>query len=120
MSYDIDVPSLQAILMAVATEGTSLHDAVNAAKTGGDDTAGQFGTATEVAEAFTSFWTPRADVGQRISSLVFRKAETVAVATQAFLAGDDEMHYNAHSIMTRVDTGYVPPLFRPQPLTPLD
>lgn len=120
MAYDIDVPSLQAILMAVAVEGTALHDTANDAADGGDDVGGRFGTATEVSEAFAAFWTPRRDVGQRISSLVFRKAETVAAATQAFLAADDEMQYNARSIMTRVDTGYVPPLFRPQPLTPLD
>lgn len=119
MNYDIDVSAVQAVLMAVAVEGTALNESANAAKQAGDDAAAKFGMAGEVAEAFADFWKTRDDVAQRISSLVFRKADSVAEATQAFVAADGEMTDSADRAIAAVSTAYTSPVPRHRPMTPV-
>lgn len=118
--YDIDVSALQAVLMAVAVDGTALHQAANEARAGGDEAAGQFGTAEGVAEAFGVFWAPRDDLGQRVASLVFRKADAVAEAAQAFVEADGEMSSTALRSLAEIHTGYAPPVSRPRPGAPVE
>ena len=119
MNYDIDTAAVQAVLMAVAVEGTALNESANAARQAGDDAAAGFGTAQEVAEAFTYFWRTREDVAQRVSSLVFRKADSVAEAAQAFVAANQEMTDSAHQALARINTDFAAPVPRHRPKTPV-
>lgn len=119
MHYDIDPAAVQAVLMAVAVEGTALNESANAARQAGDDAAAGFGMARDVAEAFTNFWKLRDDVAQRVSSLVFRKADSVAEAAQAFVAANREMTDSAHQALTRTSTDFAAPVPRHRSKTPV-
>ena len=119
MNYDIDVSAVQAVLMAVAVEGAALNDCANAAKQAGDDAVASFGTAEEVAEAFAGFWKTRDDTAQRVSSLVFRKADSLADAVAAFVAGDGEMTDSADRALARLSTSHAAPVPRHRPITPV-
>lgn len=120
MTYDIDVSVLQSVLMTVAVEGAALDRMAGGARAGGDEAARQFGTAVEAAEAFAGFWAPREDLGQRVASLVFRKADAVAEAAQAFVEADGEMGNTALRYLAEIHTGYAPPVGRPRPGTAVE
>lgn len=120
MNYTIDVPAVQAVLMAIAAEGTALNAAAGAAKAAGDEAAAGFGTAAEVAEAFAGFWNQRDDVAQRVSSLVYRKADSVSDAVQAFVAADWEMTQSAERALTAISTSYTAPVPGRKPMTAVE
>lgn len=106
MNYTVDVPAVQAVLMRVAAEAAALNEAANAAETAGGTAAALFGTAAEVSEAFTGFWKHREDVGQQVSRLVLRRADSVADAARAFAAADGEMTDTAGRALAATGTGY--------------
>jgi hypothetical protein len=90
-SWDIRPEALHAALADVAADGQSMALAAEDAASSGEEAAGAFGTASEVAGAFERFWAPRKDVGRRAASLVFHKAAVVAETAQLYLAADGEM-----------------------------
>lgn len=102
-SWDIRPDALHVVLTDVAADGQSMAKASDDAASFGEETAASFGTASDVAEAFAAFWTPRQDVGQRIASLVFHKASVVAEAAQLFEQADGDMSETAVTAVESLD-----------------
>lgn len=109
MTYKIDKGQLHAVLVDVAADGQSLQLSANDTKTAGDDAAEKFGTATTVSAAFTRFWTPRDDLGQRAASLVFRKSESLSETAVVLISADGAMTNDASAAARRIPTSYAPP-----------
>lgn len=109
MAYKIDKGQLHAVLVDVAADGQSLQLSAKDTLTAGDDAKEKFGTATTVSEAFTRFWTPRDDLGQRAASLVFRKAESLSQTAVALIGADGKMTDGASAALRRVPSSYEPP-----------
>ncbi|MBD8044235.1 hypothetical protein H9638_10500 [Arthrobacter sp. Sa2BUA2] len=108
MQYEIQPAAIHAVVIDVAADGQALHQAGNAAADTAADLAGSFGSADVVAGAFASFWTPRQDVAQRISSLVFRKTTALTDVAQALIDADGEMSAAAQSALSTLPTAYAP------------
>ena len=104
-SWDIRPELLHAALADVAADGQSMALAADAAARAGDETAGAFGTASDVAAAFGRFWAPRKDVGRMAASLVFHKAGAAAGLVELFGAADAEMSDAASSAGASVASG---------------
>ncbi|WP_312179043.1 DUF6507 family protein [Arthrobacter sp.] len=107
MQYEIQPAAIHAVVVDVAADGQALHQAGAAAADTAGELAGSFGSADAVAGAFSSFWAPRQDVAQRISSLVFRKATALTEAAQAFVDADGEMSAAAKSALSTLPTAYL-------------
>ncbi|MFB9797498.1 DUF6507 family protein [Arthrobacter citreus] len=106
--YSVNPSGIHATLVDVAADGQSLAQAAKAARDCGDAAAGSFGTATAVAAAFKGFWSGREDVGERIASLLFRKADAVSAAASAFVEADHEMTATASAALAKLPAGYAP------------
>jgi hypothetical protein len=104
-SWDIKPEALHVVLTDVAADGQSMAKACGDAVSFGEETAASFGTASDVAEAFAGFWTPRQDIGQRIASLAFHKASVVAEAAQLFEQADGHMSETAVAAVESLDAG---------------
>ncbi|WAP52350.1 hypothetical protein OL239_03450 [Arthrobacter sp. ATA002] len=104
----MDLPEIHAALVDIAADGESLTRAAQAARACGETVAGSFGTATVVAAAFSSFWSGRDDVGERVGSLLFRKAGAVSTAASAFAAADSDMSATASAALVALPTDYAP------------
>lgn len=109
MAYQITPGALHAIFIDVAADGESLRSAATDTKTAGETVQDNFGTATSVKAAFDRFWGPRDDVGQRASSLVFRKAASVADTAVALIDADGVMSDEATTAVGRIPTSYTAP-----------
>ena len=107
-TYSVKPSGIHATLVDVAADGQSLAQAAKAARNCGDLAAGSFGTATTVAAAFKGFWSGRDDVGERIASLLFRKADAVSAAASAFVEADNEMTSTASAALAKLPAGYAP------------
>ncbi|MCQ1996482.1 DUF6507 family protein [Arthrobacter sp. zg-Y1171] len=112
MTYEILPDQIHGTLTAIAADGNAMHRAATDAGTSAAEIAGTFGAATEVASAFTAFWSPRDETAQRVSSLLFRKATAVAEAAQAFITADGEMATTATAALSSLPADYAPPLQR--------
>jgi hypothetical protein len=93
--YSVDPAGIQLTLIDVGADGESLRQTAATTRELGDKVAATFGTAAVVSEAFSRFWGVRDDVGERIASLVFRKAGAVSDAAHAFMDADSEMAVTA-------------------------
>lgn len=102
----MDPAGIHATLVNVASDGESLLHAARDTRQFGDTASGSFGTADIVASAFGSFWAGRDDVGERVASLLFRKADAVSTAAHAFVTADDEM---ASTALDKLPATYMPP-----------
>ena len=109
MQYEIQPAAIHAVVVDVAADGQALQQAGTAAAETAGGLAAGFGSAAVVAGAFSSFWTPRQDVAQRISSLVFRKATALTEAAQAYIDADVEMTAAAQSALSTLPTAYAAP-----------
>lgn len=107
-SYSMDPSGIHATLVDIAADGQSLTQAAKAARTCGDKAAGYFGTATVVADAFNRFWSDRDDVGERVASLLFRKADAVSTAASAFSEADGTMAAAASAALAKLPADYAP------------
>ncbi len=101
--YSVDPAGIQLTLIDVAADGESLRQAAASTRGSGDKVLAAFGTAVVASEAFSRFWGVRDDVGERIASLVFRKAGAVSDAAHAFVAADGEM---ASAALARMPAAY--------------
>ena len=108
MQYEIQPAVIHAVVVDVAADGQALQQAGTAATETAGDLTGGFGSADVVAGAFSSFWAPRQDVAQRISSLVFRKTTALTEAAQALVDADGEMSAAAQSALSTLPTAYAP------------
>lgn len=106
--YSVQPSGIHATLVDVAADGQSLTQAAKDARTCGETVAGSFGTAAAVAAAFQTFWSGRDDVGERVASLLFRKADAVAAAAAAFVEADSDMAAAASSALARLPAHYAP------------
>lgn len=107
--YDMHPEGLHATLVDVAADGQSLAQAAEHTKNSGENVSASFGTADVVAAAFNGFWAARDDVGERVSSLLFRKADAVATAASAFVEADSDMASAASEALTQLPATYAPP-----------
>lgn len=104
----MDPSGIHATLVDVAADGQSLAEAAKATRACGDTVAGSFGTATVAASGFKSFWSGRDDVGERVASLLFRKADAVSTAASAFTEADAGMASAASAALAKLPTDYAP------------
>lgn len=100
MKYTMDLPIIHQILMDVAGAGEALGASVKETNDAAVHIAGSFGDIDKVRSAFDAFRAARSDVGDRISSVLFRKASGIATAAEAFKAGDSTMETSAGDAMT--------------------
>lgn len=108
-TFDVQPSGIHATLIDVAADGQSLAAAAKDTRVGGDRVAGLFGSADVVAAAFSTFWSGRDDVGERVASLVFRKADAVSTASQAFTEADATMDSEAAAALSQLSAAYRPP-----------
>lgn len=99
-------------LLDVAADGKAMLQAADDAGSSAAEITGTCGSATEVASAFSAFWSARDETAQRVSSLLFRKAAAVAEAAQAFITADGEMNAAAAAALSSLPAEYVPGLPR--------
>lgn len=100
--YDMDPAGIHATLVDVAADGESLLQAAKDTRSSGDRVADKFGSAEVAATGFSSFWGDRDDVGERVASLLFRKADAVSTAAHAFTEADGEMTTAASAALSRL------------------
>lgn len=112
LRYEMDPAGIHATLVDVAADGQSLAQAAKDTHRLGDALTGNFGPAEEVAAAFAGFWSGRGDVGERIASVLFRKADAVSTAAQAFAEADTGMAAAASEALSRLPAAYAPPSTR--------
>ena len=104
--YSMDPAGIHATLVDVAADGESLLHAATDTRGCGEKVLELFGTADIASAAFARFWTSRDDVGERVASLLFRKADAVSTAAQAFINADSDMASNA---LIKLPAAYSPP-----------
>ncbi|MCC9204172.1 hypothetical protein [Arthrobacter sp. zg-Y769] len=102
----MDPAGIHATLVDVAADGESLNQAAKDTRASGEKISGAFGTAEVAAAAFNRFWAARDDVGERVASLVFRKAEAVSTAAHAFSQADSDM---ASTALSKLPATYASP-----------
>ncbi len=112
MTYEMLPEQIHGTLLAIAADGNAMQRAASDAGEAAEQVAGTCGSATDVAAAFTAFWSERDETAQRVGSLLFRKARAVAQAAEAFITADGEMNSSASAALASLPAGYAPDLPR--------
>lgn len=110
ITYEILPDQIHGTLLDVASDGKAMFQAADDAGSSAAEITGACGSATEVAAAFSAFWSPRDETAQRVSSLLFRKATAVAEASQAFITADGEMNTAAAAALSSLPADCIPGL----------